>query len=56
MYNDSVAEVFNILATTRSFGNINYSYQHYEPGKMTLLVSVLMNEYLVATTYELWMI
>ena len=55
MYNDSVAEVFNILATSRSCGYIHCSYQHYQPGKIALQVSVLMIEYLVATSYELWM-
>ena len=51
----SVAEVFSILATSRSCGNIHCSYQHYQPGKITLHFSVLMIEYLVATSYELWM-
>ena len=35
-----------------SCGNIHRSYQHYQPGKITLQVSVLMIEYLVATSYE----
>ena len=55
MYSDSVAEVFNILATSRSCGNIYCSYQHYQPGKITLHFSGLMTEYLVATSSELWM-
>ena len=56
MVNDSGAAVFNILATSRSFGNTHCSYQHYQPGKITLQVSVLMIELvLVATSYELWM-
>ena len=55
MYNDSVAEVINILATGRSSGNRHCSYQHYQPGKITLQVSVLMIEHLVAEPYELWM-
>ena len=50
---DSVAEVFSIFATS---GNMYCSYQHYQPGKITLHFSVLMIEYLVATSYELWMI
>ena len=53
MYNDSVAEVFDILATSRLCGNIHCSYQHYPPGKITLQVSLVMIEYLVATSYEL---
>ena len=52
MYNDSVAKVFNILATSRSCGNIHCSYQRYQPGKIVLQVSVLMTEYLVATLNE----
>ena len=52
---DSVAEVFSILATSTSYGNIHCSYQHYQPGEITLHFSVLMIEYLVAMSYELWM-
>ena len=55
MYNDSVAEVFNILATSRSCRNIHCYYQHYQPGKITLQVSVMMIEYLLAMSNELWM-
>ena len=55
MYNDSVAEISSILATSRSCGNIHCSYQHYQTAKITLKVSVLIIEYLVATSYELWM-
>ena len=52
---DSVAEVFSILVASKSNGNIHCSYQHYQPGKITLHFSVLIIEYLVATSYELWM-
>ena len=31
------------------------SYQHYQPGKITLQVSVLMIEHLTPTSYELCM-
>ena len=31
------------------------SYQDYQPCKITLQVSVLMIEYLVASSYQLWM-
>ena len=31
------------------------SYQHYQLGKITLYSSVLIIEYLVSTSYELWM-
>ena len=51
-----MAAVFNILAARRSCGNIHFSYQHYQQGKITLQVSVQMTEYLVATLNELWMI
>ena len=51
-----MTEVFNILATSKSCGNMHCSYQHHQPGKITLLVSVLMIEYLVAMSYELWMV
>ena len=50
-----MAEVFNILATSRLIGNMHCSYQDYQPCKITLQVSVLMIEYLVATSYQLWM-
>ena len=52
---DLVAEVFTILATSRSCKNIHCSYQQFQPGKITLDFLVLMIEYLVATSYELWM-
>ena len=55
MYNDSSAEVFNILETSRSSRNIHCSFEHYQPGKITLQVLVLMIECLVAISYELWM-
>ena len=48
MYNVSDVEVSNILATSRLGGNTYCSYQHYQPGKITLRVLVLMVEYLVA--------
>ena len=52
MFNDSGAATFNILATSKSFRNC--SYQHYQPGKITLQVSVLMTELvLIAASYEL---
>ena len=56
MFNDSRAAVFNILATGRPLGNIHCSYQHCQPGKVTLQASVLMiGLVLVVTSYELWM-
>ena len=53
MHNKSVAAVSNILAASRSCGNIHCSYQHYQPGKITLQVSVSIIEYLVVASYEL---
>ena len=52
MYNDSVAEVSNILATSRSCRNTHSSYQRYQPGKITLQISLLMIENLVAMSYD----
>ena len=52
---ESVTEVFNILATSRSCGNIHCSYQQYQSGKITLDFSVLMVENLISASYELWM-
>ena len=46
-----MAEVFSILTTSMSCGNAHYSYQHYQPGKITLHFSVVMIEYLVATPW-----
>ena len=51
-----VAEVFSILAITRSCGNIHCYYQHYQTDKITLHFSVLMIKYLVAMSFELWMV
>ena len=56
MFNDLRAAVFNIFATSRLSEKIYCSYQHYQPGKINLQVSVLMIELvLVATSYELLM-
>ena len=52
---DSVAEVFGILTTSMSCGNIHCSCQRHQPGKMFLNFAVLMIEYLVATPYEFWL-
>ena len=51
MQNNSVAAPFNMLATSRSCGNISCFDQNYQPGKMTLQVSVLVIKYLVAVTF-----
>ena len=47
--NDPVETPFNMLATNRSWGC--YFNQRYQPGKITLQVSVLIIKYLVAVSY-----
>ena len=41
-----------INATSRSCRNTHCSYQRYQPGKITLQISVLMIENLVAMSYD----
>ena len=53
--NNSGAAVFNMLATSKLCGNIWFFDQNYQPGKTNSYVSVLMIEYLVAVSFELWM-
>ena len=52
MQNNSVAAPFSMLSTSRSCGNICYFDQNYQPGKITLQVSVLIIKYLVAVSFE----
>ena len=52
MQNDSVAMLYNMLATSRSCGNIRCFDQNYQPGKITLQVLVLINKYLVAVSFR----
>ena len=47
----SAAELFNMLATSRSCGNIRCFDQNYQPGKIALQVSVLIIKYLVAVSF-----
>ena len=47
----SVAALFNILATSRSCGNILCFGQNYQTGKITLQVSVLIIKYLVVMSF-----
>ena len=56
--NNAGAGVFKMLAATKSYENICFSDQHYQPAKMNSQVSVLMVQYLVAVSYELelWMV
>ena len=51
MENNSVAALFNMLATSRSCGNICCFGQNYQPGKITLPVPVLVIKYLVAVYF-----
>ena len=49
--NNSVAAPLNMLATSRSCGSITCFDQNYQPGKITLQVSVLIINYLVAVSF-----
>ena len=51
MQNNSVAELFNTLTTSRSSGNICCYDQNYQPGKIALQDSVLIIKYLVAVSF-----
>ena len=48
MQNNSVETPFNMLATSRSCGNVCFFDQMYQPGKIILQVSVLIIKYLVS--------
>ena len=52
--NNSGAAVFKMLATNKSCGNIYFFDLHNQPGGITSKVSVLINYYLAAVSYELW--
>ena len=43
-----------MLATRKSYGNICFFDQSYQPGKIISQVSILMIKYLVAVSFELW--
>ena len=47
MQNNSVAALLNMLAISRSSGNIHCFDRKYQPGNITLQVSVLIIKYLV---------
>ena len=47
MQNNSMAALFDMLATSRSYGNICCFDQNVQPGKITLQDSALIIEYLV---------
>ena len=50
--NHSGGVVFNVLATSKSFGDICFFDQHYQPGKISSQVSsVLTIDYLVAVSF-----
>ena len=44
--NNSAVAPFNILPTSTSYGNIRCFDENYQPGKITLQVSVLIINYL----------
>ena len=49
--NNSVAAMFNMLATSRSCGNISCIDLNYQPDKTTLQDSVLIIKYLIAASF-----
>ena len=51
-----MAAVFNILATGKLCGNISYFGQSYQPAKIILEVLILMNENLVAASFDIWIV
>ena len=51
MQNNSVAAPFNMLAKSRSFGNICCFDQNYQPAKTNLQVSILIIKDLVAVSF-----
>ena len=53
--NNSGAAVFNMSATSNSYEKIYIFDQHYQAGKTTSQVSVLMVEYIVALSFKLYM-
>ena len=52
MQNNSVAALFNMLAISRSCGNICSFEQNYQPRKITLQDSVLIIESLIAVSFR----
>ena len=50
--NNSMEAPFNMLATSRSCGNISCFNQNYQPPKINLQVSVLIIKYLVAISFR----
>ena len=51
-----MAAVFNMLTTSRLCGKISYFGQSYQPTKIILEVLVLMNENLVAASFDMWIV
>ena len=49
--NNTVAALFNVLATSRLCGYIRCFYEKYQPSKITLHLLVLIIEYLVAVSF-----
>ena len=48
--------MLSILTLSKACGNICYFDKRYQTGKIISQVSVLMIEYLVAVSYELYMV
>ena len=51
MQNNSLAALFDMLATSRSCGNIWRFDQNYQPGTITLQDTILIIKYLVAVSF-----
>ena len=51
MQNNSVAAPFNMLVTSRSYGNLRCFDQNCQPDYITFQVSVLIIQYLVAVSF-----
>ena len=52
MQNNSVVELFSMWAINRSCGSVRCFGENYQPGKITLQVSVFITNYLVAVSFK----
>ena len=52
MQNNSLVALFSMWTTSRSCGSIRCFGQNYQPGKITLQVSVFIIKYLVAVSFK----
>ena len=53
MQNNSVEALLSMLANSSSCGNIHCFDQKYQPGNITLQISVLIIKYLAAVSFGL---